>query len=179
MERFQVYREREIAFRKIAKGAIPDTVIDEIIGNTDFLTAPASTRFHGAYEGGLFDHSYTVTEVLLDYTKRLGLAWEDEKSPIRVGLFHDFCKLDSYVVSEDGSYSYNRNQLFSGHGMKSAVIAQGFMGLNREEIMCITYHMGAYTEKEEWEYYSRAVEKYPNVLFTHTADMFASKVLEV
>lgn len=50
------------------------------------------------------------------------------------------------------------------------------MQLTEEEVMCIRYHMGAYTDKSEWEYYGRAIEKYPNVLWTHTADMIASKI---
>ena len=32
---------------------------------TDFFTAPASTRFHDAYEGGLLDHSLNVYNVLI------------------------------------------------------------------------------------------------------------------
>ena len=32
---------------------------------TDFFTAPASTRFHAAYEGGLLDHSMNVYNVLI------------------------------------------------------------------------------------------------------------------
>ena len=31
---------------------------------TDFFTAPASTRFHGSYEGGLLEHSMKVYEIL-------------------------------------------------------------------------------------------------------------------
>ena len=41
--------------------------IDELIAfieKTDFFTAPASTRFHGCYEGGLVEHSLKVYEIL-------------------------------------------------------------------------------------------------------------------
>ena len=34
---------------------------------SDFFTAPASTRFHGAYEGGLCEHSVNVYESLHAY----------------------------------------------------------------------------------------------------------------
>ena len=47
--------------------------------------------------------------------------------------------------------------------------------LTEEEVFCIRYHMGAY-EKEEWDYFDKAIRKYPNVLWTHTADMLASKI---
>jgi len=33
-----------------------------------FFTAPASTKYHGSYEGGLFDHSLEVAEVLVQLT---------------------------------------------------------------------------------------------------------------
>ena len=35
--------------------------------------------------------------------------------------------------------------------------------------------MGAY-EKEEWAEFDAAIRKYQTVLYTHTADMLASKV---
>nr|DAR68166.1 MAG TPA: hypothetical protein [Caudoviricetes sp.] len=45
--------------------------------------------------------------------------------------------------------------------------------------MCIRYHMGAFTDKSEWNDYTRAVSQYPNVLWTHQADMLASHVAGV
>ena len=51
-----------------------------------------------------------------------------------------------------------------------------YFTLTEEEILCIRYHMGAFTEKEEWNDYTRAVNKYATVLWTHTADMLASHV---
>ena len=37
---------------------------------SDFFTAPASTRFHGSYEGGLAEHSLNVYRCLKDYLSR-------------------------------------------------------------------------------------------------------------
>lgn len=48
-----------------------------------------------------------------------------------------------------------------------------------EEILCIRYHMGAFVDKSEWNDYTRAVHLYPNVLWTHTADMIAAHILEI
>lgn len=53
------------------------------------------------------------------------------------------------------------------------------MLITREEEACIRYHMGAFTEKEEWKDYTDAVERFPNVLWTHTADMIASHITKV
>lgn len=146
--------------------------------NKGFFIAPASVGHHGNYEGGLFDHSYMVAETLRDLTLKNGLKWKYEESPLIVGMFHDLCKIDAYVKTPDG-WTYNNDILVPGHGEKSIILLQKFNSLNDEEITCIRWHMGAFDVKENWNYYSAAVRKYPNVLWTHTADMIASQVLGV
>ena len=146
-----------------------------------FFEAPASTKYHGAYKGGLFDHSYEVTEALLELTERLGLQWDDPRSPYIVGMLHDLCKCDNYMVRQGGEYLYRDDLVLTGHGDKSVILAQQVMAsigvcLTEEELLCIRWHMGAFDDKENWGPYGRACEKYPNVLYTHTADMIASKV---
>ena len=141
-----------------------------------FLEAPASTRFHGNYEGGLFDHSYTVAKALVDMTEKLGLCWERPESPWIVGMFHDLCKLDAYEIKNVDPPEYDHvDTILKGHGEKSVMIASTLLRLTEEEVYCIRFHMGAFNHEEMREY-SRAVEKYPNVLWTHTADMVASKI---
>lgn len=39
--------------------------------------------------------------------------------------------------------------------------------------------MGAFDEKENWNFYGRAIEKYPNVLYTHIADMIVSRIKNI
>ena len=41
-----------------------EKLLDWLDTKTDFFTAPASTRFHGAYDGGLCAHSLNVYRVL-------------------------------------------------------------------------------------------------------------------
>lgn len=57
---------------------------------TDFFTAPASTRFHAAYEGGLLDHSLNVYNVLI--SKHFNPETDDLESYTIVSLLHDLCK---------------------------------------------------------------------------------------
>ena len=45
----------------------------EWLKSTDFFTAPASTRFHGAYPGGLVKHSMNVYYALLGNFNLRGL----------------------------------------------------------------------------------------------------------
>ena len=75
-------------------------------------------------------------------------------------------------------YEFNAKTLLKGHGSKSCIILSQFINLTEEEMLCIRYHMGAY-ETDEWDEWDRAIHKYPNVLWTHMADMLASKVDDV
>ena len=150
----------------------------EELDKLGFFTAPASTKYHGAYEGGLFDHSLEVAKSLVELTDKLGLEWEKEDSPYIVGMYHDLCKCDNYVWDiESDSYKYNPDIIIPGHGEKSIIMLQRYLELTGEEIACIRWHMGAYeTDPKMWNYYGRAIENYPNVLYTHTADMIASRI---
>ena len=157
--------------------------IDEVIeclDNTGYFDAPASTKYHGDYIGGLFDHSHVVTSSLLDLTEKLELKWERPISPYIVGMFHDLCKCDDYVYNSASEKFEHRNDLIlNGHGEKSVIMAQKLLDLTNEEIACIRWHMGAYDDKENWNILGRAIEEYPNVLYTHTADMIASKIQKI
>ena len=142
-----------------------------------YFTAPASANHHGNYEGGLFDHSWAVMEALVELTEELGLKWDRDESPYLVGLLHDVCKCSAYIYNEETkSWEYNKNIIMPGHGEKSVILAQQLIGLTTEEILCIRWHMGAYDDKENWNILGRAIEHCPNVLYTHTADMIASRV---
>ena len=177
-----------IAQYKEFMGDFSDSVILDNLINLGFFEAPASTKYHGNYPGGLFDHSLVVAEELLRLTKCLNLEWERQRSPFIVGMYHDLCKCDSYELRDemetlsgkplDIGYVYSQNDSFPGHGAKSVMVLSQIHQLSEEEVYCIRYHMGAY-EKEEWNYYDRAIRKYPNVLWTHTADMSASKIHNV
>ena len=156
----------------------------EYLNNGGFFTAPASTKYHGVYPGGLYDHSEAVFRRLKWMTENLNLQWQRPVSPFIIGMFHDLCKCDQYVEKKPGLdfeyedapvYEYNTNTLLKGHGAKSVMILSQFINLTEEEMLCIRYHMGPY-EKEEWAEYDMAIKKYQNVLWTHTADMLASKV---
>lgn len=153
----------------------------ETLEELGFFTAPASTKYHGAYEGGLFDHSFLTAKALVELTEKLDLKWERPESPYIVGMFHDLCKCDNYVKDfETDKYIYNPEIIIPGHGEKSVMILQKYIDLTDEEIACIRWHMGAYeTNTKMWNYYGKAIEKYPNVLFTHTADMISSRILGV
>ena len=173
---------KESILNKELRPLLGDCITDFMLQN-GFCSAPASTIYHGNYEGGLFEHSITVAICLQKYTDRLGLNWQRADSPIRIGILHDLCKIDIYKRSYDEEaekffYEHDNNPIIKGHGSKSVIYTLMNGGiLTEEEVACITYHMGAFTDKDRWKDYDNAIKKYPNVLFTHTADMEASQIL--
>lgn len=156
---------------------IPSDVLDSL----GFFTAPASTKRHGSYSGGLFDHSFLVAKYLVELTEKLGLKWMNPRSPYVIGMFHDICKCDLYTPKPDEiGYDYNQDLIIPGHGDRSVIMLQKYMLLTDEELTCIRWHMGAYeTDTRLWNNLHNAVKKWPNVIFTHAADMYVSKVLGV
>jgi hypothetical protein len=160
---------------------------------SDFFTAPASTRYHNAFEGGLCDHSIHVYECLKGYLENhrskeeYGLDYPDETIAI-VGLLHDICKVNLYRTSyrnaknEDGvwekvPYFEYHDTLPYGHGEKSVYIVSSYMRLTREEAMAIRWHMG-FSGEENTNTIGRALGMYPLALATHIADMEATFYIE-
>ena len=177
---------RQKEFKEIMSNAFTGDALNLLTNLLDllgFFMAPASRKFHGAYPGGLYEHSFEVTRSLVDLTEKLSLKWERPESPYIVGMLHDLCKIDAYIINDDGTITKNENMYLKGHGDKSVVLA-GYllralgMELTKEEIACILWHMGAYDKSENWPLLNAAIKEFPNVLWTHTADMVASQIKE-
>ena len=170
-----------------------DKLLDYLINKCDFFTAPASTRFHSAYAGGLAQHSLNVYYCLKDYLSRervketYKLSYTEEQIAI-VALLHDMCKIDCYktdfrnVKNDKGQWEKVPTYKFEdplpyGHGEKSVYMISGFMRLSREEAMAIRWHMG-FSGTEDNNLTGRALETYPLAFALATADMEASYFLE-
>lgn len=181
-------------YRENIKREGADKLLDYLMSkNCDFFTAPASTRFHCAYEGGLCEHSLNVYDCLKSYLdsdrakNTFGLNFSDESIAI-VSLLHDVCKTQTYKVStrntkdEKGNwvkvpyYEYN-DTLPYGHGEKSVYIVSGFMRLTRDEAMAIRWHMG-FSGTEDQKLVGNALHMYPLALALMIADCEASSFLE-
>ena len=166
----------------------------EHLKNTDFFTAPASTQYHGAYEGGLLEHSMAVYENLTTIADAF-LTEYDPGSLILLGLLHDVCKTNFYKVGTrnvkdpviDGQQKYGwhqipfymiEDQLPYGHGEKSVLIVSQFIALTREETMAIRWHMGGFDDLANsysgQKTLANAIQKYPLIVALHMADLAAS-----
>lgn len=177
-------------FKQLMAPCIPHIITPEIIDQLQcmgFFEAPAAIHHHGAFTSGLFHHSAAVMNMLLVYTEQLELDWGRKESPYIVGMFHDLCKTDDYVpvasskVLGETEWGYNDKRLLTGHGDKSVIMLQQLLkgNVTMQEVVCIRWHMGAFDQKENWNAYGNAVACDQNVLYTHTADMYASRVLDI
>ncbi|MGL5972707.1 MAG: HD domain-containing protein [Oscillospiraceae bacterium] len=172
-----------------------DELLDYLTSSkSDFFTAPASSKFHGSYEGGLCEHSLNVYECLTEYLKRqrvkdvYGLNYDEESIAI-VALLHDVCKINLYKKTvrnkkdEDTGKWYQvdayevDDDLPYGHGEKSVYILSGFIKLNREEAFSIRYHMG-FSGTEPIYNVGKAFSMYPLSFATSLADMESTYFLE-
>ena len=166
---------------------------------TDFFTAPASAKYHGAKEGGLIEHSLAVYGEL---KRLLGVHDNIEcstESAIIVALLHDVCKVNFYQkvtksvkngllpngkinwIDVDG---YDIEDQFPlGHGEKSVILLQRYIWLFDDEIMAIRWHMGAWDDAARGYAGSlqlaAAMQKYPLITALHTADMIANNIKHV
>ena len=169
-----------------------DALLDYLTEKTDFFTAPASTRFHGAYEGGLLEHSLNVYECLCDFVKKgrfatkYGFTYSEETLAI-AALLHDVCKTNFYKtemrnvkkngVWESVPYYTIEDNLPYGHREKSVYIISGFMKLTRDEAFAIRYHMG-FSGTEDANQVGKALEMFPLAFALSVADMEAAYFLE-
>ncbi len=106
----------------------------------DCFTAPARTKYHGNYTGGLCEHSIDVYEMAVrleslyreDIRKQylvLNRPYDRDEfmeSLTVAALFHDLCKVNFYKARVSGKSNLNfvvDEQLpFGGHGSKSVYI---------------------------------------------------------
>ena len=171
-----------------------DKLLEYLLSDkSDFFTAPASTRFHGSYEGGLLEHSLNVYHCLKDYLERdraknvYGMNYSEESIAISA-LLHDICKVNFYKVDyrnaknekgmwEKVPYYTIDDKLPYGHGEKSVYIITGFMRLTREEAFAIRYHMG-FSGNDDVNQVGKSFEMFPLAFALSTADMEASYFLE-
>lgn len=161
--------------------------------NSDFFEAPASTRYHCSYEGGLLEHSLNVYDCLKSYLERERVKNEykldySEETIAITALLHDLCKVNIYkkgtrnVKDERGTWKQVSifefdDQLPYGHGEKSVYIITGFMKLSREEAFAIRYHMG-FSGDENKNTIGNALDAFPLAVAVNIADMEASFFME-
>lgn len=162
----------------------------EWLERTDFFSAPASTKFHCACEGGLVQHSISVFRVLEE--KHFDPETDSMESFAICALLHDLCKVQYYKTStrnvknevtgvwEKQPYYSIEDSFPYGHGEKSVYLIERFMRLKPAEAMAIRWHMGGFDEAAKGGSFaiSIAYEKYPLAVKLHLADLESTYLRE-
>lgn len=193
-----VYEEddTEQATKKKFAKAIVEEDFEQYPG---FFTSPASAKYHGAYEGGLFDHCMAVYEAALKIGPAMG--YNATEIDFMACMFHDLCKVGAYKLDKNRSteekpvYNYADNDGIS-HGseslrrlLNSIIEISGYVEYyiplrsvipSKEWQFAIAQHMGAFCmNNEDTINFGKNCEKHQEVLLLHTADMIASKTYGV
>jgi hypothetical protein len=153
---------------------------------SDFFKAPASTRYHGCFEGGLLEHSMKVYELFKDKVEKSVIEINTPpESLIIMALLHDVCKANYYKVDyrnaknslgewEKVPYYTVDDTIPYGHGEKSVMMLTEYIKLTNEEKYAIRWHMGYTEPKELYNTIGAAYKKYPFALLMHEAYLEAT-----
>lgn len=182
--------ENRETFKRLVESLIRRPGIDALMSwleESDFYTAPASSRFHGGHPGGLLEHSLHVYGEL----KRLLTAYPEvscsEETAAVIALFHDVCKVNMYVPEKRNrkndqgqweqydAYRIDEKFKFGGHGSKSVFLLQQFIKLTPEEAVAINCHMGAFGGNDN---VGSSFEQWPIAFLLHAADSAATYITE-
>lgn len=158
--------------------------------STDFFTAPASTKYHEAYEGGLCEHSRKVCQhaLVLSEVSKFKYSELNIGDIMLAALAHDWCKIGLYVrgtknvKNDDGKWVkepvWNHNRDFDlplGHGETSMVrLLRVFPYASDEVLMAIRWHMGMWDVSGSGQIdFSAACNKHPLVYLIQFADQLS------
>ena len=175
-----------------------DKLID-YLDNSDFFTAPCSTKYHLHVDGGLCQHSLNVYRALLHimpwFKSDLGKN-RPSTDPIDysietialVSLLHDVCKINTYKIdtrwrkNADNEWEqyqvYTYDEDFSyGHGEKSVFIIQQHIPLTLVEAQAINMHMG-FSDERGARLCGNIFEQNQLAVMLHIADLIATYLME-
>ena len=201
MESFEMEMQRD-KFLKIfdiqigerdGKEALRDWLLSD---ECDFFTAPASTKYHGNYDGGLCEHSIDVYEMAV---RLEGLYREDIRKQYLVlnrpydrdqfmeslavaALFHDLCKVNFYKTKVNGRntvFVVDEQLRFGGHGSKSVFVLSKYLkDIRDEEAIAINCHMGFSRAEDNSISVSESFKNSPLAWIVHVADEAATFMLD-
>ena len=160
------------------------TELIEFLDKSDYYEAPASTKYHGAYKGGLIEHSYKVYEILSKKVKDHEMEVSEETVRI-ITLLHDLCKVNFYKTDyrnaknakgewEKVPYYTIDDTIPYGHGEKSVMMITEYLKLTNEEKYSIRWHMGFSEPREVYSALGDAFKKYPLAILLYEADLEAT-----
>lgn len=203
-ERMQANHDEFVDLLRSIKreGADIERLINKL-EHSDFFTAPASAKFHGAFEGGLVEHCLNVYYNLMHLVKYKDPVLQnpiDEESIIIVSLLHDISKMNLYektvrskkVYDENGNskdelgrfdwiseWGWKRKDardtfVYGNHEMNSEFMIRQFIPLTVEESSAILHHMGSMSYDSAKDDIGVVFGKYPLAMLLYLADMLST-----
>lgn len=168
-----------------------DSLIDYIENKTDYFTAPASVRYHGAYKGGLLEHHYDMYQCFLQLVETPQFKQHnfDSDSIILISLLHDMCKTNFYFettrnVKNEETGQWEKKPYYEvidshpyGHGECSVMLISDYIKLTTEEKYAIRWHMGGFDRINRGGDIGIVTDCFKNsplCVCTHMADLMAT-----
>lgn len=187
-------------------GADIPKLIDKL-KNSDFFYAPASTKYHAAYEGGLCEHSLNVyyqLKRLVSTIPGLDPYCYDDNSIKIISLLHDISKMNIYEktsknvkvycdevesqkrdemgwfkwVTEPGWKTKDKKFAYGSHEMNSEYIIRQFIPLTIDESVAVLHHMGGMNYDSAQDNLAEIYTQYQLSMLLHFADMLATYIDE-
>lgn len=186
------------------EGADIERLINKLL-SSDFFTAPASSKYHCSYVGGLCEHSLNVyynLKNLVELKDSLPPECYDEDTLKIVALLHDISKMNIYektsknvkVYCEDGDKSDVLGKFkwetstgwklkdcrftYGSHEMTSEFIIRQFIPLTIDESVAVLHHMGARSWDSAQDDITAVFSQYPIATLLHLADMVSTYIDE-
>lgn len=198
-QQIEVNKQQFISAINLLSRVFDKDALIKMLCETDFFTAPASTKYHSSYKGGLCQHSLNVWRRLLDLDI-LAKTELDVDSMAIVGLCHDFAKINFYkqaiknekVYSETGSKSDNMGRfdwvaktiytvkpaderfVYGNHEITSEMITRSYIPLSYDESIAILHHHAGMSADCAQNNITEIYAKNPLALLLHQADMIAT-----
>lgn len=167
-----------------------DSLINFMENETDYLSSPASTRFHLCRKQGLLEHSVNVAETMLKLREAVAPDI-DEESCIITALIHDLGKagmpgkpqyLENEPTPKQKQYGFpatipyriNDELVYLSVPVRSLYLALSHITLSESEVQAVMYHDGQYVDDNK----SVATKETPLLLLLQYADTWSTFVIE-
>ncbi len=183
-------RYEALKSRVVNRKAEFDSLINFMENETDYLSSPASTRFHLCRKQGLLEHSVNVAETMLKFREAVAPDI-DEESCIITALIHDLGKagmpgkpqyLENEPTPKQKQYGFpatipyriNDELVYLSVPVRSLYLALGHITLSESEVQAVMYHDGQYVDDNK----SVATKETPLLLLLQYADTWSTFVIE-
>ena len=191
-DRFLKIYDEQIGDRE-GKEALREWLLSD---GCDFFTAPASTKYHGNYTGGLCEHSLDVYDMAVgleglyrDNIRKqylvLNRPYDRDQfmeSMTVAALFHDLCKANFYKAKVNGrnmNYTVDEQLPFGGHGSKSVYMLSKYLkDIRDDEAIAINCHMGFSRSEDKTISIGESFRFSPLAWIIHVADEAATFMLD-